>query len=698
MQKVHILNRTIKKDWFFGLVIAVVFFVLGVLTLNKYGINWDTINHLPRGQAYLNYLLHGKKDYSNYPEYVTYWQNPKSLAIDSDIDKNKVSSKSIYQLDSNGFDWFIQKDGEGHPPFSDIVSSVFNRILFGNLKIINDIDAYRVYGVFLASCLIFLIYYWVSSIYGKFAGFVSSITLGLYPLFWSEMHFNTEKDIPETVFWSFSLFFIWKAIRTKKYWYLLLAGLALGAGLGTKFNIIFICFVLAPWLIVKFIFEKYKLHDYLKLAIFGFGAALLALTIFIGTWPYLWADPITRIQGVVGFYKGIGTTQNFDVRYIGPFGINTYALQAIIYSTPIVTLALGVVGFFVGLKRVIKLKDTDTLLFISWLCIPLIRVTMPGANIYGGLRQIMEYIPALAVFTGIGAHHLVESLKKYKPLNKFSVLKNKFAIILGILVFIGVLFPIIKYQPNENVFFNPLMGGLSGAKQKDFLFWGNSFGAAYRQGIVWINDNAPKGSKVAYARELIPNIPRHWLRGDLSLHNGNRSGVLRQGEYIIALTYDDTDKTAYFDRYLEKFLTPVYEVKADSVAILKVWKNDLEHTKTEYRQDKKLSNFKVSKTQFGITFDLGQVEKLSSLRFNIPTTNCNLTSSYIKISSDGQLWQRLPGVMPKEDWSVPKYGNQPDGNKVFVPFAADEAKFIQVITEGDNNCLQKLYNPTISIF
>ena len=50
------------------------------------------------------------------------------------------------------------------------------------------------------------------------------------------------------------------------------------------------------------------------------------------------------------------------------------------------------------------------------------------------------------------------------------------------------------------------------------------------------------------------------------------------------LTFNDSGKDFFYVwEYTNKFLIPLYEVKIDGVSILKIWKNDLEHTKKEYR-------------------------------------------------------------------------------------------------------------------
>src|SRR5690606_15748951 len=100
--------------------------------------------------------------------YKAYWQDPDKLGISADVPKSEVSSRSYYQNSAVTYSWYLAHDGEGHPPLSDIISAAFNRVLFGKLRLINDIDSYRVYGVFLAAVTVGLIFYWVSKYYGLF--------------------------------------------------------------------------------------------------------------------------------------------------------------------------------------------------------------------------------------------------------------------------------------------------------------------------------------------------------------------------------------------------------------------------------------------------------------------------------------------------------------------------------------------------
>ena len=689
----------INNIWI-GLGVSIAFFIVGLITLPRYGINWDTINHLPRGQAYLHFFLTGKKDYSDLPKFNLYWQKPESLGINTNIPKNQVLARSYYQSDAADFKGFIESDGGGHPPLSDILSSVFNRVLFGKLRVINDIDSYRVYSIFLASSLVGLIFYWVGSNFGLVAGIVSSLSLALYPLFWSESHFNNEKDIPETVFWSFMIFCFWKGFTAKKSWWILLSGLFFGLALGTKFNILFIPLVLAPWLLFYWWVHYSKgfklslfLKDNIKLIVTAFIAILLGIIILMGSWPYLWPDPITRLISVLGFYKGIGFTQNINQNFLGPLGINTYALQWIIFTSPPVTLFLSVAGIIYSVIKIIRKKNNILLLFLLWLAVPIARVTWPGTTIYGGIRQIMEYIPAMAILAGIGAFWILNAVKKKKFIYFF------FVSVIAISYSLSAI-RLYKIHPNENVYFNFLIGGLKGAKEKDIPFWGNSFGAAYRQGVVWMNKNLPYGAKISYARELLPNIPMLWLRPDLALHNSFRSGYLKNGEYVIALVYQGVEKTSYFDEYLDRFLEPIYEVKVDDVPILKIWKNDTEHTKKEYLNEKETDNFTMSTKEGTTTFNFGGIVYLSRLEISYKEDfSCNkISSAYVQISENGDKWERLPGTMPNEDWSTPQIGIQPQNGKLIIPFAAERLRYLRIISFPADSCLTKVKNMKVYYF
>lgn len=685
-------NLTLKLS----LLVGVLFFLISILTLKDYGINWDTINHLPRGQAYLHYFLTGNKDYSDLPRLFNGWQqkgqwyfqDPRYLSIKTDLPDNAVFPRSMYQVEDMNFNYFMEKDGDGHPPLSDIMAAFFNEILFRRLGLINDIDSYRIYGVLLASITVGLIFYWASLLYGKISGLVAALALSLYPLYWAESHFNTEKDIPQTAFWTFFMFSFWKGITTKNWKWIIATGIFFGLALGTKLNIIFASVVIVPWFLIYlfkgkgFVKNTLELIKEKKTIISLMLIPALGLLTIYALWPYLWQDPLRGFFKMLGFYQTIGTTSAVNYSLLG---LNTFPIKWILYTTPIVTLILTVLGLVLYIFNFKKDKDYTTFLFILWLFIPIARVIVPGSSIYGGVRQIMEFIPAMALVSAYGFYKLTKRLN------------SKFSILLSIVIFVPIFTKIISIHPNENVYFNSLIGGLSGAKNSGIKYWGFSFGSPYRQAAKWLNLNAPKQSKIVYTYDLIPNLPRIWLRQDLDLYNAYRSGYLQEGEYAIGLVYDGTDKRSYYDTFLEKFVEPVYEVKVDGVSILKIWKNDKEHLKSTFKEVY-LKDSSYRKDSNNIIFDLKKEKKLAKLEINYSEHKCMpLALGAVYISTDAINWKLVGGYLP-DDWRVATAGEQPRDGKFIEPFVGQVVRYIKLNLQPIDTCLLNIRSYRIFTF
>ena len=246
-------------------------------------------------------------------------------------------------------------------------------------------------------------------------------------------------------------------------------------------------------------------------------------------------------------------------------------------------------------------------------------------------------------------------------------------------------------HPNENVYFNVLTNGLKGAKEKDLPAWGNTFGAAYRDGVAWINDNAAQGSKVVLTYELLPNIPKTFFRTDLTYQNSYRSGYLQQGEYAITLLYQGTESRSYYDIFLNKYLNPVYESTVDGVPILRVWKNDQANMK-EQLLDVPITDFKVSVLENEINIDLHQQVQLSRMEISFHETNCKpLTSATVYTSSDYIKWSPMPGDLPRS-WLIPVLGPQPKDGNFIEPFVGQYARAIKITVSPSDTCLKKVKN------
>ena len=575
----------------FALGIFIISFIVGLTTLSDYSINWDEPGHYMRGQAYLHYFLTGKQDYTDLPRIENHYQKSIFEEIPKNIEYKDDSEfrRSIYQYDREigrryTYRYFINNDG-GHPPLIDILSSFSNYIFYQKLGILGDVQAYHVLIIFISSLLVASAFLFIATSYGLLAGIIASLSIYLYPLFFAESHFNI-KDPTQTAFYTFTILFFYLGVLNNRFVWMVLAGIAAGLALGTKFNILFSAFIIMFWIaIVKWRDLRCFRWPFSKKLTFGIlFVPIIAIGMIIVSWP----NPQENIIKSISFYRTIGSTVQQSKEYYF-LGFNTYAIQWIFYTTPLIVLFFGIFGIAYAIIYGRREKHYLSILLLIWLLLPIARVSLPQAGIYGGVRQIMEYIPPLAMLSGIGAFWLHSILVRFaKKHVSYRFLKKKASFFLGflfILSFLPIVFKLIELHPNENVYFNVFIGGLKGAKEKNISGWGLTLGSAYQQGIDWINKNAEVNADLSLVKGYTQNIPRINIRKDINFGDNYYSGKEKKGEYLMEVTDYFWTLTIPVDKqkYI-KMLQPVYELNVEGVPILTIWKNDWVNTKLQYRQ------------------------------------------------------------------------------------------------------------------
>lgn len=537
----------ILKSLKLAFLLSFVFFLAAFITLKDYGVSWDEATHFKRGQAYLHYFLTGEKHYTNL----------------------NVKNRSFFQSGKQDGEFWLGKIGsEGHPPVNGIIASFFNFILYQHFGILDDVDSYHLFNILASSLLVFVVFIFMREYFGFFPAFVAALALAVYPLFWSESHFNI-KDPPETAFVAATIWAFYKSLSHLNLKWLVLALLFFFLGLGTKFNILFLPLILLPYLYLRVYKDKepFKFTKlYLLILISGIIISFLLLTL---SWPPLWSNFPFSLFNVFRFYKNVGIAVNYQPGEFYFLSFNFYPIEWILFTTPPLVMFLALTGIYYAIRH-FKDKNFLPTLLILWLIMPILRISLPGTSVYGGIRQALEFLPALAMLAGLGAWQIVNLSKKYRLLIKLAI----------ITLFLYPALILSKLHPNENVYFNSLIGGLSGARAANFPSWGNSYGNAYKQGVDWINTNAEFGAKATLLQGELQNVYPPSLRPDINFSKDNWSGPKKGGEYIMELTFNDTAK-AFDDKwnYVNSFLIPVYEVKVDRVPVFKIWKNDLEHIK-----------------------------------------------------------------------------------------------------------------------
>ncbi len=648
----------LRKDILAAIFISFVFFIVGLVTISDYGINWDEPTHFTRGYAYLDFFLSGGKASS---------------------DLSALARRSIYHDQKIRADFWFKNDS-GHPPFNGILFAASNKIFYETLGILPDIEAYSLTGIVLGAVFLYFFVRFATERFGAIAGIIAGLSLAMYPLFFGEVHFNV-KDPPEMIFFSATVMLLYLAATKVSLIHTLLAGLTFGLALATKFNAIFLPLIFLPWFGTYIWQHRSALRGLpakKKLLLFFLFPTVLVvgLVILFVSWPYLWRDFPGHILKILAFYRTIGTVENYQPSYLF-YGFNLYPLIWIIMTTPIIVLVLSAAGLVYALRCTKRDSSSLCALLMLWFLVPVLRVTIPGTSIYGGVRQIMEFLPAIALLSGIGGSVLLRMFQK----------RWRYA---GMIVFVGLAFvlhglELTSYHPNESIFFNSLTGGLKGAYDKQIPAAGEDLGNVFRQGVNWLNQHAEKKAKITFIMHGASALPWIWLRPDLVFSEEWWSGFEQKGEYITETTSAGWTDVFYFKSlYAERFLDPVYVLRVRGAPVLKIWKNSPANVRPGFRRQK-MTEAKPIQEGRSLFILLPEIVPLTKLELEYGDRDCQpLQEISIAVSSDKITWYDPYSPIVTYD----------DGGKAFTIsegkitrlFPADQAAVIRLRAQTDDSC------------
>lgn len=695
---VTIICKRMKK-YFLPLGLSLIFFILHISILSDYGINWDAPQRMLRGQSYAQFFLTGQKAYQETAhlspilitpdEYVTHFsfmaaegQNPAKLPERplprlefENAQKQALKKFSFYQHQAwNGDFYFKGETDVGHPPLIDNLAALSNRLFFGILGLFGDIESYQLLYILIGTLGIFIVSVFALEITNSWvASLISALSLGLFPLFFSEIHFNM-KDPLQAVFFSGAVWTFYKYIKNSSLrWFVIFIGFIILA-LGVKWNIIFLPAILLPWLFLIRFKGWGKLGKLGILGMLGIGLFLTAM------WPATWSNPIQFFLKVFQFYQwiGVGADHAQPPGFI-IVGFNIYPIILLISQTPEVILILFILGISTVFRKQDKMK-TGYLLFL-WFLVPLIRYTIPGVRSYNGIRQIMEIIPAMAVIAAVGANYIIQNFN--------SKLFN-FNFYFCLFTFAFLLLPILHLHPNENVYFNSLVGGLKGARDKGLIDWSLTYGNVYKQGVKWLNKHAEKDANLTIVDGRMFASSNLWLREDISISPYHFSGLDHKGEYIMGV-FDPYNQPVFAARFPGKFLTPVHIIDEDGVPLLYIYKNDLEHTKNGFNHEDSTTDFKIKSAHLPIgdyiEVDLGKKVKVTRIILEGVSSKCNAENFVYVDEFIGFDSKNLSTDLKPSDFLFALNERKLlSKEQVEFSFPAEETRMIKIYPKSEDSC------------
>jgi hypothetical protein len=517
---------------FLALAVAFLYLVPALLCLDDYGPTYDAVKgDYPYGERLLGYLESGDE---RFLDLKLYEPAPKRRSPHPDFDQARWPSFWVF-------------------PVGALLSAVSCRVLWTELGWLPAMSAHHLPSVLIAAGLTYLVSAFASARWGRLAGLVAGGSLFLTPAFFGHS-FNNPKDVAECLFYTGAVLLGLRALEGGGARAWLMAGAVTGLALAQKANALFLPVQLALFVAGLALHARLARDPCPPL---GLRGLLLAVLAFVGTYyavsPAFWSAPIEGPKQWLGKMISVGSRA---VREDGgaPMRISFHAPLAVLQTTPLVTLALGLCGLLrPGLAFRLRWFLTLSLL------LPIGRNLIPGMRSFEGVRHFLEFLPMLCLLAGAGATWLAQRAKRL-PLA-------------GVLVALAALVPpacaVASTHPNQIAYFNALAGGLGGAQARRDPdasdYWGNS----YWQGMAWLSAHAePDARLVVLFKEFIARAGAPVrLRADVRIVDATRAGPQELPLFIMHLVNRGGSE---FGRALDAEHAPAREIRVQNGAVLHV--------------------------------------------------------------------------------------------------------------------------------
>lgn len=523
-----------------------VFLGAGIATLPHYGLTWDeALGNLFFGQRYFYYFTSLNREYLDFEK----------------------ADLAIHQRPLNLYASPFRAQPWEFPPLADTLSAATMEVFGYRLGWLDPIDAFHMMKVVLVGLLLWVLYRFAAPRLGRLTALLAVLVLASYPRFWGDMH-NNPKDIPQAVFFSLTVLAFCAWYQKPSVRQALLVGFLGGAAMAVKLNALFIPPLLAlglwpwqlswrPWILVVQHLRR-EIHHYVLMA----GSAVV---LYIAVWPYLYADPIRRAYRHFAVIVSQGGRQWTTAWSWDP-------IVQTITAMPEVVLVLVVIGVLFAILHLRSRSSQSPILrlLLIWAALPIVRASIPGAVNFDGIRHFVEFVPAVALLAGYGGASLIQLAGPHLRRRAIAALA-----LLGVMVW-NIGGGLIRYHPYEPLYYNSLVGGLTGARMKyGFPEATDYWASSYRHGAAWLNANAPEGAflYVPVAPWVVTVAAPIWLRTDIRvIHRHDLVPRLssERAVYVMFIT-----RRGWYDAiatYSERELKPVHQVDVDGLPIMKIYR------------------------------------------------------------------------------------------------------------------------------
>ena len=442
------------------------FLLLGLFTLDAYGVTWDEPLHRIWGERIWTYVVTG------------------DASVVEHLPGNGMYYGPIFYILGYG------------------VSEFAHHVLGMSFTAANHLLT-----LVTATLGLFCTYLLAEALSTRRAALAALLLLALLPPFLAHAHYNP-KDIPLLTLTVASLLYATHTYRTRRVLHASLSGAFLGIALSMKPTAVVLLPIIGGAVVADLLARRSWGTPELRsiAATVGITAAA-AVVSFVLAWPTLWRDPYLLVETIR--YFGIGNFWMGDVLYFGVLVPASelpwhYMPVMMLMSVPLVTIGLATGGSAVVIRRMLRQARRPGevsgrhafagVLLLLWVLLPLLMFMKPGLPRYDGIRQLFFMIPAIMMLAGIGWDALWTRLEDRPQKGRGGRAR---------MAHHAVALAAITWLIAENVRFYPYGGAYVSDAARAALgphversFEVEYWGASYQEGTRWLQSQARRDTVV----------------------------------------------------------------------------------------------------------------------------------------------------------------------------------------------------------
>jgi hypothetical protein len=229
--------------------------------------------------------------------------------------------------------------------------------------------------------------------------------------------------------------------------------------------------------------------------------ATLAFVAMLVTWPYLWANPLTRLYEVIALMSAhpASILVLFEAQLYPAYELPwTYLPKLLVITLTEPTWLLFALGLAGALWKKSEWKSLG--LMFLWFLIPFLYVVLQRPPLSDNFRHFLFMLPPVFIFGGIGFDRILWAVSKIQlavfgnqPLNLERLpLRHGFAsqgrlfniFLAGILLLPGI-WGIVRLHPYQYTYYNSLPSKTYRVYENDYWL------TCYKEAIEWVRENEP---------------------------------------------------------------------------------------------------------------------------------------------------------------------------------------------------------------